>query len=50
LLGDLELHGPLGFLLHDDRTGSNATALDHIMDPQPDQIAPTQFAVDCEIK
>jgi hypothetical protein len=50
LLGDLKLHRPLRLLLHDDRAGGDMTALDHIMDAKPDQIAPAQFAVDGEVK
>ena len=41
---------PLGLLLHDDRAGSNPSALYHIVDAEPDQIAPAQLAVDGEIK
>src|SRR5438067_12203842 len=50
LLGDLKLHRLLGLLLHDNRAGGDVTALDHIMDAKPDQIAPAQLAVDGEVK
>ena len=40
LLSDLQLHRPLGLLLHDDCSGSDVTALDHVVDSKPDQIAP----------
>src|SRR5438093_13185921 len=50
LLGDLELHWPLCFLLHDNRAASDVTALDHIVDAQRDQITPTQFAVDGKVE
>ena len=50
LLGDLELHWSLCFLLHDNRAAGDVTALDHIMDAQRDQITPAQFAVDGEIE
>ena len=40
LFGDLELHRPLGLLLHDDCSGSDVTALDHVVDAKPDQIEP----------
>ena len=50
LLGDLKLHRSLGLLLHDDRRGSDPTALDHIVDAKPDQIAPAQLAVDGEVE
>jgi hypothetical protein len=50
LLGDLKLHRPLGLLLHDNGAGGDVTALDHIVDTKPDQIAPPQFAVDGEVE
>src|SRR5438105_13053221 len=50
LLGDLELHWSLWFLLHDNRAAGDMTALDHIVDAQRDQITPAQFAVDAEIE
>ena len=40
LFGDLKLHRALGFLLHHNRAGRDMTALDHIVDAKPDQIAP----------
>jgi hypothetical protein len=50
LLGDLELHRPLGLLLRDNRARSDPTALDHIVNVEPDQIAPAQLNVDCEVE
>src|SRR5438477_12240869 len=50
LLGDLELHWSLGFLLHDNRPAGDVTALDHIVDAQRDQITPAQFAVDGKVE
>ena len=50
LFGDLELHRPLGLLLHDNRAWGDMTALDHIANAKPDQIAPAQFAVDSEVE
>jgi len=40
LLGDLELHRPLGRLLHDYRAGGDMIALDHVVDTKSNQIAP----------
>src|SRR6266699_1872280 len=48
--GDLELHRPLGLLLHDDRTRGDMTALEHNANVKPHQIAPAQLAVDGEIE
>src|SRR5437773_2310087 len=50
LLGDLELHWSLGFLLHDNRAAGDMTALDYIVDAQRDQITPAQFAVDGKVE
>ena len=50
LLGDFELHRPLGFLLHDNRTVGDMTALDHIVDAKRDQITPAQLAVDGKVE
>ena len=50
LLGDLELHWSLCFLLHDNRAAGDMTALDHIVDAQRDQITPAQFAVDGKVE
>ena len=44
------MHRPLGLPLHDNCTGGDMTALDHIMDAKRYQIAPAQLAVDGEIK
>ena len=50
LFGDLELHRPLSLLLHDDRAWGDMTALEHIANVKPHQIAPAQLAVDSEIE
>src|SRR5438093_574042 len=49
LFGDLKLDRALGLLLHDNRTGDDMTALDHIVDAKPQQIAATQLTVDGEV-
>jgi hypothetical protein len=41
LLGHLKLHRPLDLLLHDNRAGGDMTALDHVVDTKPNQIAPS---------
>src|SRR5271154_890120 len=50
LLGDLKLHWSLGLLLHDNRAGRNMATLNQIVNAQPDQITPSQLAVDGEVK
>jgi hypothetical protein len=50
LLGDLDLDRPLGLLLHDNRAGCDPTALDHIVNMEPDQITPAQLAVQGEVE
>src|SRR6266700_1951695 len=50
LFGDLELHRPLGLLLHDNRAWGDMTAREHIANLKPHQIAPAQLAVDGEIE
>src|SRR5437867_9336869 len=50
LFGDLKLHRPLGLPLHDNRAGCHMTALDHVADAKPDQIAAAQLAVDGEVE
>src|SRR4030095_14335178 len=50
LFGDLELHRPQGLLLHDDRARADMTALEHIANVKPHQVAPAQLAVDGEIE
>jgi hypothetical protein len=50
LLGDLELHRLMGLLLHDDRAESDPTALDHIVNVEPNQIAPAQLTVNSEVE
>jgi len=44
------MHRPLGLPLHDNCTGGDMTALDHIMDAKRYQIAPAQLAVDGEVE
>ena len=39
LLGDLELHGSLGLLLHDDGSGGNAVTMRYIAYPKFHQVA-----------
>jgi hypothetical protein len=50
LLGYLELHGPLGLLLHDDRAADDSDALHDIANAEPHQVAPAQLVVDGEIE
>src|SRR5213593_147553 len=50
LFGDLELHRPQGLLLHDNRAWGDMTALEHIANVKPHQVAPAQLAVDGEIE
>ena len=50
LFGDLELHRPLGLLLHDNRAWGDMTASEHIANLKPHQVAPAQLAVDGEIE
>jgi len=50
LFGDLELHRPLGLLLHDNRAGGDMTALDHVVDTKSNQIAPAQLAINGEVE
>ncbi len=50
LLGDLELHRPVRLLLHDNRAWGDMTALEHIANVKPHQVAPAQLAVDGEIE
>jgi hypothetical protein len=46
LLNDLELHRPLGLLLHHNRARSDSTALNDIVYLETYQVAPAQLAVD----
>lgn len=48
--GNLKLDRSLGLLLHDNRSGSNPIALDHIVNLEPDQIARAQLAIDGEVE
>jgi hypothetical protein len=50
LLGNLELHRPAGLLLNDGRTISNSPTSEHVIDPQTDEIAAPQLAVDPQIE
>ena len=50
LLGDLELHGLLRLLLHNNRASGDMTLLNHIVDAKSDQITPAQFAIDGEVE
>jgi hypothetical protein len=50
LLGDLELHRPASFLLNDSRAIPNSPADEHVIDPQPDEVAAPELAVDRQIE
>jgi hypothetical protein len=50
LFRDLELHRAVGFLLHDDRSGSHPIALRHIANLQPEEITASQLAVDGQVE
>lgn len=47
---DLELHRPSRFLLNDGRAVTDLTAANDIPDPDLDEVAPPQLAVDRQIK
>ena len=49
LLGDLKLDRTLRLLLHDDRA-RDLTALDHIVNMEPNPFAPAQIAVDRKVE
>ena len=46
LLGDFRLNGTMGFLLHHNRSSGNAVTMRDIPNPQLDQVARSQFAID----
>jgi len=50
LLGHLELHRPLRLLLHNNCASRDLTALNDVVDTQPNQIATTQLAIDGEVE
>src|SRR6516164_10388 len=50
LVGNLELHRPASLLLNDGRAIANSPASRHVIDPQPDEIAAPELAVDGEIE
>jgi len=50
LLGNLELHRPASLLLNDGRAIANSPASEHVIDPQPNEIATPQLAVDRQIE
>jgi hypothetical protein len=50
LLGNLELHRPAGLLLNDGRAIANSPTSEHVIDPQVDEIAAPQLAVDRQIE
>jgi hypothetical protein len=50
LLGNLELHRPASLLLNDARAIAHSPAGEHVIDPQPDEIAAPELAVDREIE
>lgn len=50
LLGNLKLHGPIGFLLNDGGVVPDRTTRPQVLDPKPDKIAGAELAVDGEIE
>ena len=50
LLGDLELHRPASLLLNDGRAIANSPASEYVIDPQPNEIAAPELAVDRQIE
>ena len=50
LVGNLELHRPASLLLNDGRAIANSPASKHVIDPQSDEIAAPELAVDGEIE
>jgi hypothetical protein len=50
LIGNLELHRPASLLLNDGRAIANSPASEHVIDPQPEEIAAPELAVDGEIE
>ena len=50
LLGQFELHGLPGLLLHDGRTVPGRSVDDELANAQLHQVTPAQLAVDCEVE
>jgi hypothetical protein len=50
LIGDLELHGPAGFSLHDAGPRPSSPAKRHVIDPQSDQVAAPELAVERQVE
>jgi hypothetical protein len=50
LLGDLKLHGPMGFLLHYDASIGNSGTLGDITRPDLDQVASPELAVESQVE
>jgi hypothetical protein len=50
LVGNLELHRPAGLLLNDGRAIANSSTSEHVIDPQTDEIAAPELAVDLQIE
>jgi hypothetical protein len=50
LLRNLELHRAASLLLNDGRAIANSPASKHVIDPQRDEIAAPELAVDSEIE
>ena len=48
-LGNLEPHRPVSFLLNDGRAIANSPASEHVIYPQPDEIAGPELTVDRQI-
>ena len=49
-LRDLKLHGALRLVLHDDRSCRRSVSMAHVADPEGDEIASAQLAVDAEVE
>ena len=50
LVGNLELDRPASLLLNDGGAITHSSASEHVIDPQPDEIAAPEFAVDRQIE
>jgi len=50
LLGDLELHGPLSLLLHDDGPTGHAFPMRDISDTQLHEITGSELTIDGEVE
>jgi hypothetical protein len=50
LLGDLEPHRPAGLFLDHRRSIANSPAGAHVIDPQPNEVAPPELAINGQIE